>query len=54
MARPVQHPLVTTAAREKEELACTAGLNVKRASALPGDALAEDMRTRQFLLPIRA
>jgi hypothetical protein len=30
MARPVEHSLITIAKREDEELACTAGLKVKK------------------------
>ena len=45
---------MTTRKREDEELACAAGLEVKKPPALSGGTLTQTMRTRQFLLPVRA
>ena len=53
MAGPVQHSLLTTRKRENEELACVAGLEMKKMPALSGGSLTQTMRTRQFLLPVR-
>jgi len=53
MARTVQKSLRTNTKREDEELACAAGLEVKKAPALRRNA-DSDYEDRQFLLPIRA
>jgi hypothetical protein len=45
MARPVQKSLMTNTKRADEELACAAGLEVKKAPALSGSTLTQTMRT---------